>query len=99
MLVEVGVLGSQHRLSDDLGDLIDGGGLAIALRELPEQHAIGRVHLGQTGEIGKVELILVRVADVFGLEILGCAEGGVGFKERKEPKQRRAKQHDHGKHR
>ena len=41
--------------TDQVGDLLEGDGLAVALGELAEPHPVGGVDLGQAAQVGQVE--------------------------------------------
>jgi hypothetical protein len=64
VLVEVRVLGREHRVDDDLRDLVERDRVAVLLeRQLGDRRAVA----GQDERVHRDE---VRLADVFGLEDL-----------------------------
>ncbi len=81
MLHVLGVLGRQHGADDEVGYVVEGQWLAVALRELAEEDAVGGVQLRQLGEVGKVEGEGFDVGYPGLAEVAHRAEGAVGAEE------------------
>ncbi len=88
MLVEVGVLGGEQGVDDELRDLVEAHRLAVALAELAEQDAVGGVHLGKAADGGELQVELIRIAQPALLEVFDRAKRSVGFEKREQPEQR-----------
>ena len=95
---EVGVLGREHRRHHEVGDLLEGHRLAVALGELAEAHPVGGVHLREAAEVGEVQGQAAHVGDPGPAEVVEAAGGGVAAEEGEQAHPARGDDGDGGQH-
>ena len=95
---EVGILCREHRADDQVRDVVEGERLAVALRQLPEEHPIRGVHLGEAGEARKIQRHRFDVGEPLLPDVVDGSPRRVGSQEGEQSEPGRADDGDGAEH-